>query len=215
MTGNLSPRARRHQRTHDAILDAARQIINEQGTDGLSMRAIAKAIDYSPAGLYEYFGSKDEIISAVCMVGHRRLSEYMQRADQSLPAREYLMEVGLAYIDFAVRNPDFFNLMFSSPTTGVPAELSPSEAIAEMTVEGSSFGLLLTAIQRGIDQGVFITKPGYELLEMAFSAWSIVHGMALLRIGHLANFPMNFAPVEREALRRFGLGLGQGADAGE
>ncbi|MCB0131629.1 MAG: helix-turn-helix transcriptional regulator, partial [Caldilineaceae bacterium] len=46
MTEDLSPRARRHQRTHDAILDAARQIINEQGTDALSMRAIAKAIDY-------------------------------------------------------------------------------------------------------------------------------------------------------------------------
>ncbi|NJN55580.1 MAG: helix-turn-helix transcriptional regulator, partial [Anaerolineae bacterium] len=56
----LTPRERRHLRTKDAILDAARLIIKEQGADALSIRAIAEQIDYSPAGLYEYFGSKEE-----------------------------------------------------------------------------------------------------------------------------------------------------------
>ena len=59
MTEALTPRQRRHLRTKDAILDAARQIIATEGAEKLSMRAIAKRIDYSPAGLYEYFGSKD------------------------------------------------------------------------------------------------------------------------------------------------------------
>ena len=36
---------------------------------------------------------------------------------------------------------------------------------------------------------------------MAHTAWSLVHGMAMLRIGNLANFPMDFAAVEREGLR--------------
>jgi hypothetical protein len=42
---------------------------------------------------------------------------------------------------------------------------------------------------------------------MAFTAWATVHGLAMLRIGHLSQFPGNFAPIEREALRRIGLGL--------
>ena len=58
-----TPRERRAQRTRDAILEAARQIIGKDGIDGLSTRGIADAIDYSPAGLYEYFGSKEEIIA--------------------------------------------------------------------------------------------------------------------------------------------------------
>lgn len=202
----LSTRERRHLRTHAAILDAARQIISQKGADALSMRAIARAIDHSPAGLYEYFGSKEEIVSAVCEQGHRRLTEYMQRADASLPADEYLMELGQAYVDFAVRNPDFFQLMFSDPNTGPPPGMGVEDVLAEMTNEGSSFGLLLTAIQRGIDDGLYQTQPGYELLEIAFSAWSIVHGMAMLRIGHLNNFPLKFAPVEQETLRRFARG---------
>ncbi|MCB0074139.1 MAG: helix-turn-helix transcriptional regulator, partial [Caldilineaceae bacterium] len=53
MTEELTTRERRALRTREAILDAARQIISRQGADALSMRAIAKAIDYSPAGLYE------------------------------------------------------------------------------------------------------------------------------------------------------------------
>ncbi len=203
----LSTRERRHLRTHQAILDAARQIISRKGIDALSMRAIAKAIDYSPAGLYEYFGSKEEIISAVCRQGHARLTETMRRADASLPPAEHLMEVGLAYIDFAVRNPDHFRLMFDEPLLAIPTGVSQEDVLAQISDEESSFGLLLRAIQRGIDEGVFKTQPGYGLLEMAHTAWSLVHGMAMLRIGNLANFPMDFAAVEREGLRRLNLAL--------
>lgn len=207
MTEELSTRERRALRTREAILDAARQIISRKGADALSMRAIAKAIDYSPAGLYEYFGSKEEIIGAVCWQGHERLTQYMQRADPALPTSEYLVEVGLAYIDFAVRNPDFFLLMFANPATSVSSGLDGDDAVAELTVEGSSFGLLLAAIQRGIDEGVYVTRPGYGLLEMAYGAWSLVHGMAMLRVSHLTHFPMDYTTAERENLRRFGLGV--------
>ena len=207
MTEELTTRERRALRTREAILDAARQIISRQGADALSMRAIAKAIDYSPAGLYEYFGSKEEIVGAVCYQGHARLTQYMERADPSLPPDEYLIELGLAYIDFAVRNPDFFLLMFANPSTGVAPGFGPDEAVAEMTDDGSSFGLLLAAIQRGIDEGLYVTRPGYGLLEMAYGAWSLVHGMAMLRIGHLTHFPMDYTAAERENLRRLGLGL--------
>lgn len=57
MEDTLTPRERRAQRTRDAILEAARGIISKKGVEALSIRSIADAIDYSPAGLYEYFGS--------------------------------------------------------------------------------------------------------------------------------------------------------------
>ncbi|MCB0105373.1 MAG: TetR family transcriptional regulator, partial [Caldilineaceae bacterium] len=50
MDETLTPRERRALRTREAILDAARKIISKDGVDGLSMRNIADAIDYSPAG---------------------------------------------------------------------------------------------------------------------------------------------------------------------
>jgi len=202
-----SPRERRHEKTRQSILDAARKIIATEGTEALSMRAIAQRIDYSPAGLYEYFDSKEEIIGAVCQQGHLRLTEYMQRADPHLPPDALLLQLGLAYIDFAVRNPDFFLLMFTNLNTGVAPGTTPDQAMMDMQQEGSSFPLLLRAIQRGVDEGVFKAKPGYGVFEMAFTTWAMVHGIAMLRIGHLRHYPGDFDAMELESLRRIGAGL--------
>jgi hypothetical protein len=106
-----------------------------------------------------------------------------------------------------VRNPDFFLLMFTSPNTGVTPKSSPQEMAESMHKEGSSFPLLLRAIQRGIDEGIFKPRPGYGVLEMAFTAWAMVHGLAMLRIGHLRHFPGDFNAMEHESLRRIGAGL--------
>ena len=50
-------RRKRHIRTKQAILDAALEIISEDGPNALSMRNLADRIDYSAAGIYEYFAS--------------------------------------------------------------------------------------------------------------------------------------------------------------
>lgn len=197
-----TPRQRRHARTKAAILEAARQLINEEGADGLSMRAIARRIDYSPAGLYEYFGSKEEIVTAVCVEGHTRLRNTLQQVDPDLPPVDYLREIGLAYIAFAVQHPDYYLTMF----TNVPAE----ETAAGMMGETSSYPILLQAIQRGIDAGVFKVGSNFGLQEMAYAAWSLVHGIAMLRITFLSEYPIDFANADREALMNFSRGLQAG-----
>lgn len=202
-----STRARRHEKTRQAILEAARKIIAAEGVEALSMRAIAQRIDYSAAGLYEYFDNKEQIVAAVCEQGHRRLTEYMLRADFALPPDALLLELGLAYIDFAVRNPDFFLLMFTSPATGVAPAAGSVAMEDEMLRDGSSFLPLLRTVQRGVDEGMFKARPGYGAFEMAITAWAMVHGIAMLRIGHLRQAPADFAALERESLRRIGAGL--------
>lgn len=204
----LSPREKRQQRTHQAILDAARQIINEKGIDGLSMRAIAERIDYSPAGLYEYFGSKEEIIAAICWQGHRRLKAYMEQVDKTLPYADYFLGIGLAYIHFAVQNPDFFLLMFTTLSVNpTSVEMLERDEDAEMMSEDSSFVILINAIQRGVAEGHLHPRPGFGVFEMAFAAWSQVHGIAMLRITHLRTFVADFDQVVRETLVTFGKGL--------
>jgi AcrR family transcriptional regulator len=49
------------------------EIIREEGPDALSMRNLAERIDYSAAGIYEYFSSKEEIIAAACELGQGTL----------------------------------------------------------------------------------------------------------------------------------------------
>lgn len=203
----LTTRQRRHQRTHDAILEAARQIISEDGPDALSMRAIAAAIDYSAAGLYEYFGGKEEIICEVANQGHVRLKAAMERVDPMLPVHEYLIEIGLAYVEFACANTDYFLLMFTNLPEPYLPDSEPADLLEQMKTDESSFPILLHAIQRGIDEGLFIGGEGYGVLEMAYTAWATVHGIAMLRATYGRNLPLNFALADREALDRLGKGL--------
>jgi AcrR family transcriptional regulator len=51
--------------TKQAIVDAALAIVDEDGLDALTMRAVASALGTGPASLYAYVASKDELIEAV------------------------------------------------------------------------------------------------------------------------------------------------------
>lgn len=196
-----SPKERRQARTREAILEAAQEIIHEAGTDGLSMRAIAQRIDYSPAGLYEYFGGKEEIIGAVCEEGSKQLFALMDQVDKSLPPAAYLQAIGHAYIRFAVEQPDHFLLMFTSHS---PIQDAEAAAASE---EGSAFGILLDSIRRGVEAGVFHPRPDFDVLTIAYAAWATVHGLAMLRVTHLHSYPMDFVASEQETLANFSRGL--------
>ncbi len=183
-------------------MDAARQIIAEKGPQGFSIRTLADRIDYSPAGLYEYFDGKEEIIRTLSTQGHQRLRDHLLLVDRGLPPAVYLQALGLAYIEFAVSNPDYFLLMFTHPPTPVQVE--------SMVSESSSYPVLLDAIQRGLAAGIFKTREGFGPKEMAYAAWAMVHGIAMLRVTFLKGFPIPFESVDRETLSAFGQGLQTG-----
>lgn len=204
----LTPRERRHQRTQHAIIEAARQIIRESGVDSLSIRAIAERIDYSPAGLYEYFGSKEEIIAAVCAQNFERFAKRLGQVDRSLAPAEYMLELGLAYIDFAVRNPDSFLLMFTTfPLLQGKEGASRHSNSHDKPTDDDAFAILVQGVKRGVEAGIYRTTPGFGVLEMAYASWTQVHGLAMLRITSGANLPVDHNRLEREALIRWGAGL--------
>ncbi len=210
ITAELSPRERRRQRTEQAILEAARQIIREQGTGALSMRGIADAIDYSPAGLYEYFGSKEEIVYAVIEQGFERFTRALQSVEKSLPAAEYIVEIGMAYVDFAVRSPDFFLLMFTTaPLADTFKEHDSGAGDAEgmMLKEQPSFNVLYKGVERCVVEGVFSERPGYGTFEMALTSWAHVHGVAMLRVTNFRHVNVDFTEIDRAGLKALVYGL--------
>lgn len=191
-------RQRRQQKTRQAILAAAHQIIVEKGPDELSMRSLAERIDYSPSGLYEYFDSKEQILETVCEEGHGMLAQAMRQVDETLPPDAYLLEIGQVYVDFAAANPALFRLMFSN----IPAE-PPDPALIS---NRSSYLVLIEAIQRGIASGVFLQREGFGLHEMAFAAWSMVHGIAMLQM-YMKDLLPGFEASKQQALFALGRGL--------
>ncbi len=204
MNFGSTPRKRRFHRTQQAILDASRAIIAADGIAALSMRAIADRIDYSVAGLYEYYAGKEEIIAELCIEGHQRFFQYLDEVDRSLPVRNYIDELGHAYLEFARQNPDYFVLIFTTAPIAVQGghlHISDDSAEGKEPLEpirtDSTFDLLVAGLQRGVDEGVFLHHPDRPVLDMALGLWGMVHGMAMLQVTTMRGMPVDFDHVRR------------------
>lgn len=195
----LTPGERRHQRTRDAILETALELIIEKGLDKLSLREIARRVDYSPAGLYEYFGSKDEIIDAVVQQSAQLFASELKRVSTALPVDVYLVELGLAYVRFARQYSTHFKLLF----TTLRQQYEPSYE----TNSEDSYQILVRGVQRAVDSGIFHTHENYGVTEISYTLWALVHGMATLQVTYLDGYQLDFEAADRAGLERFAEGL--------
>lgn len=198
-----TPRERRSERSRQTILQAALALVIEKGLHKLSLREIARRADYSPAGLYEYFGSKDEIIEALVRDAGQRFFTHLSQVSRALPVETYLVELGMAYIEFAKLNPDHFTLMFTH------YQAMPVVKLEDFAPSGDTdaYGLLMDGVQRAIDSGVFKARADYGKVAMTYSLWSLVHGLAMLQATHLRYFEWDFGTADRRALETFVRGL--------
>ena len=110
----------RHERDREAvsraILDAARELFVAEGFQNVSIRKIAERIEYSPAAIYGYFPSKDDIFFALAEEGFRLLGDPAAvRQDPQLqhaPPIERIRAVFWRFYEFSRDQPQYFALMF-------------------------------------------------------------------------------------------------------
>jgi AcrR family transcriptional regulator len=195
-----SPREKRQAQTRQEILDAALAIIAEQGPDALSLRGLARRVQYSPAGLYEYFDGKDAIIEAVCADGDQRLRSYLEQVPLGLPPGDYLVALGQAYIRFALQNEAHFTLMFARMPDG------PSFTHADLDADGT-YAILLNAVQTAVDQELITVAVEPDAHAIAYGLWSLAHGLAVMQLTNLRNMDYDFWPADRLALETYVRGL--------
>ena len=168
------PHEKRRARTREAILDAAMQIVVQNGVEALSMREIAGRIDYSPSGLYEYFSSKEEIIDALVNVGFVRLTTRMEQGIHGATARLRLQEAGKVYMHFALQEPQLYLMMFNH---------KPLSAISLIDIEqNSAYSQLVQILRDGLLAGEFHSAHGANWQELAYTSWSLMHGLSMLRL---------------------------------
>src|SRR5215467_13354857 len=97
-----------------AILDAARELFISEGYQNVSIRKIAERIEYSPAAIYGYFPSKDDIFFALAEEGFRLL--YGDRASftalESVPPIDRIRAIFRRLYEYSRDHPQYFALMF-------------------------------------------------------------------------------------------------------
>jgi AcrR family transcriptional regulator len=189
----LEPQERRKEQTRIDILENARQMIVKQGVGGLSIRALADQIDYSPGALYKYFDSKDDLIDTVRAESFKGLNSFIETCIQpTSTAADMLLNGGLAYIEYAGLHPQEYYLMFN---------MEPSKATSgEQRV--MAMRSLLQIVEVGLIKGEFAEQDDYDAPAIAYHCWATVHGIASLQTTVLVNEREDLLPLSRVMLQR-------------
>lgn len=168
-------RGRRFRQTRCEILQAARDVMLETGAARLSLREVGRRADFSPAALYKYFASRDEIVAELTAESFRRLQASLLDVPVGLPADERLVQLGLAYMRFAEENPADLRCILAVATTERPTEAGRPPLVGVEIAR-----LLGETLREGIRDGIFRSLSQPDLTRTAFACWSLVHGMVAL-----------------------------------
>jgi AcrR family transcriptional regulator len=167
-------KARQKTEMREAILSAALKLFSEQGYDNVSMRKIADEIEYSVGTIYLYFKDRDEIFFELHKLGFEEFYERQLAVQDVKDPLQRLKEHGLAYIQFAIDQPLYYDLMFISRVPGKTIKLEHDWKSGHRT-----YDILKLNIQQATDSGYF---KNTDVEVAAFSLWSFVHGIASLYI---------------------------------
>lgn len=161
-------------------MQSAETLIGEAGPRGFTLREVARRAGVSHNAPYRHFASRDDLLLALAAEGFERLHATMKRWMKSgASAREQLVLCGCGYVDFALRWPRHFLVMFD--LAGVLHDQTEKAQIGE-----SAFRVLLDAIVATQTAGAL---PSGDPMPIAWSAWSLVHGIAKLAIA--GNLPLS------------------------
>jgi AcrR family transcriptional regulator len=118
-----------------AIKDAARELLEEEGPDGLAMRALAHRVGAHPPAVYRHFADKSAIEAAVVSEGLTEIGDEMLTALRAAPAGGGLEAVARAYHDWAMRHPHLYRLTMGRPlppAVDEDAEFHAGKAVREV-----------------------------------------------------------------------------------
>jgi AcrR family transcriptional regulator len=103
-----------HGHLKEQLLEAVRQLVEEQGPDAFSIAEACRRAGVSTAAPYKHFKDRDEILHGVVLSAMHRMGAAMQnrRRCASPGDLDRIVALGKAYIDFARAEPGIFALMF-------------------------------------------------------------------------------------------------------
>lgn len=170
------------ERLRARILDAARTLFVEHGIEAVSMREIARQVNYSATTLYHHFTDKEALLQAVCDEDFLALARSMKEIMLIPEHTNRINALFNGYAQFALRHPNHYRLMFMTPRT--PCNLDMTQ-IQQGNTEQDAYAQLKVVVQEAFEAGLF--KPNYDDYELiAQTLWASIHGVCSLEIalGH-------------------------------
>jgi AcrR family transcriptional regulator len=167
-----------HGALHAALVEASIALAREGGPDRVILREAARAAGVSHSAAYRHFADREALLAEVSRQARSELAaEMRRRVARAKGPRQRLRAIGIAYIDYALKEPGLFRTAFTShPATSPVAEQDRADA-GSPGDDPDPFEILGEALDRCEAAGLLNPnrRPGAEI-----AVWSAVHGLASL-----------------------------------
>jgi AcrR family transcriptional regulator len=161
-----------HGDLRHALLSEAEQILESEGVQGLTLRAIARAAKVSHTAPQNHFGDLTGLLSELAALGFHRFARDLTAASAQVGDDRLARNraTARAYLAFARRHPGLFTLMFRSE------RLDAGRPALREAIEAARASLAATS------QPSVRAAPPRHLVAAGAARWSLVHGFAVLLV---------------------------------
>lgn len=192
-------RERERTARREAILDAAQQLIAEQGYHGMRMDGVADAAELSKGTLYLYFENKDALCAAVATrlldVLLPFIEEALEEASDGLDAVQRLL---LKYYEFTEENPHHFRFAMEWLSAGERMDDSSEAFQIYRGRVGHILSLVVRSVQRGQADGSI--RADIDPLPQAIQLWTSFLGVVMVGLNKEGMAQRIPVPVDFEQL---------------
>jgi AcrR family transcriptional regulator len=99
------------QPTQTRIFLAARELFDQGGADGISMRRIADKVGITPMAIYRHYPDKDALLNALMLDGFAAWEARVEKLQATGPLA-WMEQMGEAFLDFALNEPRRYEAAF-------------------------------------------------------------------------------------------------------
>lgn len=182
-------RSRAQVDVRTALIDAARELLAQDGYDGLTIRRVAERAEYGLGTVYSYFADKDDLLYALVQEDFARLTGVLREIRATHHGAAAVRAMLLSYVRLGLARPQWYQIMFM---------LKPK--LANRSVAGNrdehAYGIFRGCIVDAMRAGEFRRADPDVVAQML---WASVHGLVSLRVT-LPGFPWADAQTLAEQL---------------
>jgi AcrR family transcriptional regulator len=155
------------------IIDAASEILVQDGYENLSIRKIASKIEYSPGIIYHYFKDKAEIMAFVLDEGYGNILKCISKIPVDTENPDKAIVNGLrSYIELMLENPQQFRAILMNDIEDIQEKVNMlQEGVSK---KRKSIQGLCKLVELGIEKNIF-RKMDIELTAQIM--WTSTHGL--------------------------------------
>ncbi len=180
----LSGKQREIQQRRDHFIEAAREVLLEDGYQAVSVARIAEHTGFSRGTVYQLFSSKEELVVALGMKCRERLYQMVALAAEfpGLP-RERLVAVAHAVAHTAFESPADQRILKIIDAELILEKVSAGQQNQMVGYDVRVFASVLGIIEDGVKAGHLTLRPGMRVESLCLGLWCLVDGTLAALMG--------------------------------